>query len=79
MPDTIAGKFSINFIKLCGLVFSVFTTLSIVAIYLWHLVAPEKLQWMSPAQLTELRGLAITIITGLILSQLTAYFYKNRV
>ena len=68
---------ALHYIKLGGLLFSVFTTMSIVTIYLWHLVSPKNLQWMCTEQLAELKGLAITIITGLILSQLTAYFHQK--
>ncbi|MBQ7608979.1 MAG: hypothetical protein IJU76_13590 [Desulfovibrionaceae bacterium] len=66
----------LHFIKLTTLILSVVFTIS-VGIYVWHLVAPLWGRWLCTGDLEALRGLAITIITGSILSQMTAYFYQK--
>ena len=67
----------LHYIKLCLLFLSVLFTVAFVGAYLWHLIAPERWRWLSSTDLESLRGMAITIITGLILSQMTAYFYRK--
>ena len=60
------------------LVVSVISTAGVVIIYSWHLVGPRQWRWLSADDLANLKGLAITIVTGLILSQTTAYAFKNK-
>lgn len=57
-------------ISLCGF--------AIVGTYILHLIFPEKWHWVTPSQLSSLKDLAITILTGAVISQATTYFLGKR-
>lgn len=65
-------------IRISFLIVSVVATFGIVGIYVWHLVAPLSYRWLLDNDLTKIKDLALTIITGIILSQTTSYFFKKR-
>ncbi|MCR5813908.1 MAG: hypothetical protein K6G15_05415 [Desulfovibrio sp.] len=67
----------LHYVRIGFLVLTVVVTTIIVLIYLWHLVAKHEWLWLSPENLSSLEKLAITIITGLILSLSTSYFFKK--
>lgn len=50
----------------------------VVLCYLWHLVAPEHLRWLSPENISALKDLALSIIVGLSMTMLTTYFFKRK-
>lgn len=64
-------------IRISFLIVSVVATFGIVGIYVWHLVAPLSYRWLLDNDLTKIKDLALTIITGIILSQTTSYFFKK--
>lgn len=67
----------LHYVRIGFLVLTVVVTAIIVLIYLWHLVAKHEWLWLSPENLSSLEKLAITIITGLILSLSTSYFLRK--
>lgn len=57
-------------ISLCGF--------AIVATYIWHLIISPSYHWVTPEQLANLKDLAITVITGAVISQTTTYFLRKK-
>lgn len=64
-------------VRVAFLVISAVLTFSVVAVYMWHVVGPEKWRWLCDSDLTRLKDLAITIIVGLLMSTTTTYFFKR--
>ena len=40
----------------------------VLVIYFWHLLMPEWLRWLSKADLEEIRGLVISIVSGMAIT-----------
>ena len=60
------------------IVFMAVMTVALIAIFLWHLAMPGELRWLSAAEIENIKGLAITLIVGLFMSGVTAYFFKKK-
>lgn len=48
----------------------------IFIVYCIHLVLPEKLRWLSPEDLMQLKSLAVSICVGVLASFTSGYFRK---
>ena len=49
-----------------------------VAIFLFHLVAPESWRWLTENELSKIKELTLSIIVGLIMSSSTVYFFRRK-
>ncbi len=65
-------------IRIGALLFIAVSGLLIVSSYILHLILPEKWHWLGSQQLQDAKGLAITIITGAIISQTTTYLLRKK-
>jgi hypothetical protein len=52
-------------------------TVVIVLVFLWNLIAPTSLRWLSIDDWERIKELSIAIIVGLLMSISTTYFFKK--
>lgn len=55
-----------------------FLAASVILIYLWHLVMPCGVRWLTEIDLGRIERMSATIIVGTIGSLATTYFFKNK-
>jgi hypothetical protein len=51
---------------------------SAISVFLFNILMPERWRWLSEGDLAKIKGLAITIIVGLIMSGATTYFFRRK-
>jgi len=68
----------LSWIRIGLTVFVAVMTVAIIAIFLFHLIAPGAWRWLTPDDINTIKGLAITLVVGLVMSGVTAYFFKRK-
>jgi len=56
----------------------VLVTVAVLVIFLLHLVLPDSCRWLTAPEVEGIKGVAVTIAGGLIMSGATAYFFKKK-
>lgn len=73
-----AERNAMHCMRMAFLILSSIATLGIALASLWHIVGPEMWRWISAAGIGELRNLATTIITCVVLSMATEKFIRGK-
>ena len=60
----------LGFVSVLGLV--------VASSYVLHLILPESWRWLSSDQLSSLKDVTISIVTGALISQVTTYFLSKK-
>ena len=65
-------------IRVILLFFVLLMTLAVLFTFVFHIIMPQEWRWLSIDESKYIRDLAVTIIAGLIMSIVTAYYFKKR-
>lgn len=49
-----------------------------VIVYIWHLIGFPCLRWLDDPDLTDMRSVSVSILSGVVSSIAVSYFYRNK-
>ena len=64
-------------VRIAAVCICAFIALSVVCIYVWHLVLPETWCWLNEARLARIENAASMIVVGVIGTLSASYFLKR--
>jgi len=59
------------------LVFVIFMIMIVSGTFIFHLTAPDSWRWLSVEEEKHIRDMAVTTLSGLVMSAITTYFFKK--
>ena len=65
-------------VRVAFLVLGSLLTFGVIFVFISHLIMPISWRWLDDSELVKLKDIAVTIIVGLLMSAITAYFFKRK-
>ena len=76
--QSISEKKFIFIVKIFAIVVCPICLIAIFITYMFHLILPNNLRWLSENNLSEIKSIAVAVCSGVFSSLVSSYFFNSK-